>query len=467
MNMTFRIRLGLCAAATVLLAFAASAVPTVDNVTLVQDTETQLVTISYDLSDGPAIVTFDLKADGNSIGANHLWNAEGDVNRLVTGDSTHTITWQPDGELGKLTLVAEVAAWDPSDPPDYMVVDLIRDNVINYYTSTNALPGGLFGNDAYRTTKMVFRFVRAKGIEWTMGVQEYTTTATKSHAVTLNANYWMAIFETTQAQWYALVGGDVLDNRANERYQGNGTGRFYAYHERDWKFRPVETTSFNRLRHNDYNSPANSDDTATYFYPHDPNPNSWLGRLRTKVGGGFKFDLPGEAQWEFACKSGEYRTYHWGNGQAFTSAAASWRLVPGRHYFNGGGSHGSVTSRGNIPDDPGWNPQTCTYERMSATARVGSYEPSLWGFYDMHGNVREFCLDWYADNILQLNGAINANGANYADGTAPAAAKRVVRGGYWYRNDWSYLLGGYREAGSTDDDDNSMINGFRVCCPVD
>ena len=62
---------------------------------------------------------------------------------------------------------------------------------------------------------------------------------------------------------------------------------------------------------------------------------------------------------------------------------------------------------------------------MGKTTPVKSYDPNLWGLYDMHGNVDEWCLDYYGD--YPTGSAIDPKGPN-------SASSRVCRGGAWYYN---------------------------------
>ena len=73
---------------------------------------------------------------------------------------------------------------------------------------------------------------------------------------------------------------------------------------------------------------------------------------------GWIFDLPTEAQWEYACRAGSKTAYSWGD---------------------------SISSKNANSNN----------SQLNQTRVCGQYEPNAWGFYDMHGNVREWCLDWY------------------------------------------------------------------------
>ena len=71
---------------------------------------------------------------------------------------------------------------------------------------------------------------------------------------------------------------------------------------------------------------------------------------------------------------------------------------------------------------------------------VGSYEPNQWGLYDMHGNVYEWCLDWYKEDVQTLAQEVDPKGA-------ASAASRVWRGGSWYEGVGS-CRSAYRDRGN-------------------
>ena len=67
--------------------------------------------------------------------------------------------------------------------------------------------------------------------------------------------------------------------------------------------------------------------------------------------------------------------------------------------------------------------------------RPGQYPPNAWGLYDMHGNVWEWCLDWFASKLP---------GGRLTDPVAAGAAfQRALRGGAWH-NEGALCRSGYR-----------------------
>ena len=163
-----------------------------------------------------------------------------------------------------------------------------------------------------------------------------------------------------------------------------------------------------------------------------------MGLLRSKVAlpaeipSGWKFDLPTEAQWEFACRAGT--TTPWNNGGDYDV------------YEDGTDEKGRTRAGDHNLDLIGWNPMN---NPPSSGSEVGKLLPNAWGLYDMHGNAGEYCLDYFYNGTLaekyrkgyEPMGYVGASSDSYTTGTA-----RVLKGGgystYWTtRTNYMYFRG--------------------------
>ena len=392
---------------TILLAAAVCADPAdpqISNVRLEQNSLSRRVTVQYDL-DEVAVVTMDVLTNGVSIGGANIQAVTGDCFKKVAAGNNHVVTWEPylswpDQKFGAGVVSVRMTAWALDNTPDYMVVDVssaAQANTQEYYPSVDYLPGGILSNTIYRTTKLVMRKIVAKDVTWTMGSTALETERNASREatqqVTLTNNYYIGVFPITQEQW-----GLIQTSRVAPSYFANLADR---------AMRPVEQVSYNEIRNAANSSTANT----AYDWPAAPNSGSFLGLLRTKTG--IDFDLPCEAQWEFAARAGNGST-KWGDGSGIQNQNPDANLnLLGRYRANGGGTNPAASS-----------------DATTGTAIVGTYKPNDWGVYDMYGNVWEWCLDWYQDNISTLGGKVNINPSNSAQTlSGSAGSNRTVRGG--------------------------------------
>ena len=426
-------------AASFAAATASATVPAITTATMSQSQSSRLVTINYTLADAPAVITLEVQTNATlnasaddpgwtSIGGEAVCNAQGDVWKQVAAGN-HAITWRPDLSWPDHIIEdggarAIVSAWALDNTPDYMVVDIssaAQPNTQTYYPAADFLPGGLLENHDYRTTKIVMRKIMAKDVEWTMGStpseSQRNSAREATHPVKLDQNYYIGVFEVTQDQW-ALIKGSSPAKFVNAAYRA---------------MRPVEYVSYNGIRHSSDNS-----DNSAYYYPAAPNSASFLGQLRTKTG--IDFDLPSEAQWEFAARAGNGST-KWGDGTAILNTDEDANLtLHGRYGKNGGLVNGTG------------NPNANTAGAENGTAIVGSYAPNAWGLYDMSGNVWELCLDWHKTDNSSWNGAVATTSDN---------GKRIMRGG-----GFDCVAGRCRPAFRFpySQDDTNWSYGFRRAC---
>ena len=424
--------------------------PQISNVRLEQNGVSRRVTVRYDL-DEAAVVTMDVLTNGVSIGGANIQAVGGDCFKKIPVGNNHVVTWDPhlswpDHKFGPGIVSVRMTAWALDNTPDYMVVDVssaAQPNTQTYYPSADFVPGGVT-NSLYKTTTLLMRKIIAKDVTWTMGSTALETQRAAAregtHQVTLTNNYYIGVYEVTQSQWSQVAtNSSAAANFTTERFM-----------------RPMEKVCYNEIR-----NAANSTTVNTaYNWPNDPNPSSFLGLLRSKSG--LDFDLPSESQWEFAARAGNGVGY-WNDGSPILNANPDANLnLLGRYERNGG----KVLS-GTSYVDPA---ASCGV--ANGTAIVGSYAPNAWGLYDMHGNVWEWCLDWYQESIAtatdasgdNYNGRVNidpSNAANYLSGASASGAGRVLRGGGWNSAAGS-CRPAYRYYNSPSNRDSSR--GFRLAC---
>ena len=434
--------------------------PEVTNVSMVQPQRSRRVTITYELS-AQAVVTLDVQTNyvenaetkWASIGGEALWNTEGDVWKKVDA-GTHTITWRPDkspwagNKIAAGGARAVVTAWALDNTPNYMVVDIrpgAQANSQKYYPAADYLPGGLLENEDYRKYSLVMRKIMADGITWTMGSlaeKSRQTDREMMHQVTLTNDYYIGVFQFTQSQWQCI---DAI-RPTPSNYKADGA------------MRPVERVSYNEIRLAAVTSDDNNDFTVSdavvqaNSWPNPPAEGSFLGRLNARTG--LDFDLPSEAQWEYACRAGNGEGYY-GDGSPILADGNDPNLNRLGRYRRSGGFIKTGTDSYSSPSS--------SVGPTNATAIVGSYVPNSWGLYDMHGNLWEWCLDWYALDITALNGAVNISST---DATKPRAGSattyRMVRGGSWYQ-EWAFHCRSARRGGKQSEK-RDIEYGFRVVC---
>ena len=183
----------------------------------------------------------------------------------------------------------------------------------------------------------------------------------------IKADFEIAIYTVTQGQWQEVMG----KNPSYFSRDGGGKNRVKDIKDEDLKQFPVETVSWNDAQ-------------------------EFIKKLNEKEKGkGYRYRLPSEAEWEYACRGGatseEECSYH------FYFAKPTNDLSSKEANFNGDFPFGKA-DKGPL---------------LGRTTKVGSYAPNKVGLYDMHGNVWQWCEDlWEIGSSLRVS-----RGSSWADGS--------------------------------------------------
>jgi formylglycine-generating enzyme required for sulfatase activity len=169
------------------------------------------------------------------------------------------------------------------------------------------------------------------------------------HQVRISRPSYLGICEVTQGQFEKVVGTNP------SHYKESGADA------------PVETVSW--------------DDTQRFCRK--------LSELAAEQAAGWRYRLPTEAEWEYACRAGSTSRFCGGDGDDGLDAYA-------------------------------WSNENSGLK----THPVGQKKPNAWGLYDMHGNVWEWCADWYDERYYTASPSSDPQGPS-------SGLFRVYRGGCW------------------------------------
>ena len=253
-------------------------------------------------------------------------------------------------------------------------------------------------------------------------VDEYSRCEFPAHKVTITRNFFLARHEISVGQFRKFVESTEYVTEAEHSERGANslnlqTGAVQQLPETVW---------------HDPGFPQTDDHPVVCVSWNDANAFcGWMSQTNKAT-----FRLPTEAEWEYACRAGTQTKYFTGSDAASLRGHANFR---------------DASLQGVFPIAKAVAPWS---DGSAFTSAVGRFSANAFGLHDMHGNVGEWCQDWYSSEYYAASPATDPTGP------PQPTAWRAVKGGSWYNSANSCRCSGRHDGIETA---ASTTNGFRVC----
>ncbi|HUT95606.1 MAG TPA: formylglycine-generating enzyme family protein [Thermoguttaceae bacterium] len=249
--------------------------------------------------------------------------------------------------------------------------------------------------EAEITNSIGMKLVLIPAGEFMMGSPDSDAQATDhekpQHPVRITRPFYLGVHEVTVGQFCRFVEAAAYKTEAERHGEGG------EWNESEGKFKPWDpkynwrNTEFEQT---DVHPVVNVTWNVVVAFC------EWLSRME-----GHEYRLPTEAEWEYACRAGTTTRWCFGDETEGLVQVANVADAMVKAKF------------------PGWRTISESDNHLF-TAPVGSFRANAWGLYDMHGNVWEWCADWYDASYYRASAATDPKGPD-------SGVYRVLRGGSW------------------------------------
>jgi len=242
--------------------------------------------------------------------------------------------------------------------------------------------------------------IKAVVAKWPDTKEEFLANEKPAHKVTISKSFHMGKYEVTVGQFRRFVEatGYKTDAEKGTLFKGafvvaDGPGKLAG--DASWR--------------NPYFKQSDEHPVVCVSWDDARALVDWLNATDKAKPAGSTYRLPTEAEWEYGCRAGTTTWYQWGDDPD-----------KGKGWCNAG----DLTAKKTFPDWTVFNWD----DGYLYTAPVGSFKANAFGLHDMHGNVLEWCGDWYGPY----------KEGDQTDPTGSGEGEfRVVRGGSWYLYPWN------------------------------
>ncbi len=276
------------------------------------------------------------------------------------------------------------------------------------------IPAGEFMMGSRESTEELAKVFEKEGLEPSYFEDEHP-----QHRVKITRPFYLGAHEVTVGQFRKFVSDTSYKTDAEKDGKGG-----YGFNESKgrWEQKPEYTWRHAGFRQDDDHPVVNvSWNDAMAFC-------GWRSRKERKT-----YRLPTEAEWEYACRAGTTTRYYFGDDPEGLARVGNVADGTAKERFD---HWTTISSR----------------DGYVFTAPVGKFAPNAFGLYDTHGNVWEWCQDWYDEDYYTGSLSEDPQGAS-------SGGYRIVRGGCWLNHS------GYCRSAPRSGDSPTSRNygvGFRV-----